>query len=144
MELTPGERAMLSQLRELYVATSKKEHALGAITSQWPAMHVEAYKGVLRGLVDKKLLEARDKGRSVRITDAGALLMGIADAEETKTIDLRVLERERHPAAKKPERTSPAQSRHRPAEPQTNKRFGRRIGLLAIAAAAILAAWWLF
>lgn len=143
MELTPGERAMLGQLRELYAATSKKEHALGTITSQWPAMHVEAYKGVLRGLVDKKLLEAADKGRAVRITEAGAQAMGIPDTQETKTIDLRVLERERHPAAKKAEPTSPAPSRHRPAEPEADKGFGRRIGLLAIAAAVILAAWWL-
>ena len=134
---------MLGQLKELYASTPKRELSLAAITGQWPAMHLEAYKGVLRGLVDKKLLEARDKGRSVRITDAGALLMGIADAEETKTIDLRVLAKERHPAANKPSSASPAPGRSRPAEPQTDKRFGRRIGLLAIVAAAILAAWWL-
>jgi hypothetical protein len=144
VELTPGERAMLGQLKALHASTSKRELSLTAITSQWPAMHLEAYKGVLRGLVEKKLLEGCDKGRSVRITDAGALLMGIADTEETKTIDLRILAKERHPAARKPEPASPAPGRLRAAEPQADKRFGRRIGLLAIAAAAILAAWWLF
>lgn len=77
MELTPGERQILSQLRELYSSTSQREHSLGTITSQWPAMHVEAYRGVLRGLVAKGLLEQTREGQAVRITDAGMRAMGV-------------------------------------------------------------------
>jgi hypothetical protein len=83
VEFTPGERHILSQLRELYKSTSQREHRLGKITSQWPAMHVEAYRDVLRGLVAKKLLEPADSGQAVRITDAGMGAMGLVASATT-------------------------------------------------------------
>ena len=83
MEFTPGERQILSQLRELYNSTVQREHPLGKITSQWPAMHVEAYRDVLRGLVAKKLLEPANAGQAVRITDAGMRAMGLVASPST-------------------------------------------------------------
>lgn len=78
MELTPGERLILRQLGDLYSSTSQREHPLEKLTGQWPAMHVEAYRGVLGSLISKNLVELDDGGRALRITDAGMRAMGMA------------------------------------------------------------------
>lgn len=85
MEFTPVERVILSQLRQLYGSKSQREHPLGKIISQWPVMHVEAYTGVLRDLISKKLLEVINEGHVLRITDAGLRAMGLVEAAETKS-----------------------------------------------------------
>jgi len=78
VELTPGERLILRQLKDLYSSTSRREHPLGKLTDQWPAMHVEAYRAVLGSLISKNLVELDDRGRSLRITDGGMRAMDMA------------------------------------------------------------------
>jgi hypothetical protein len=77
MELTPGERAVLNQLRELYANSSKRDHPLTAVTRQWPPLHYEAYENVLTGLVRRELAQAANNGQAVRITDAGLSALGV-------------------------------------------------------------------
>lgn len=87
MELTPGEQMILGQLRQLYSSTSRRDHPLGTITRQWPAMQVEAYRGVLGSLLSKGLVEITGHGQSMRITDAGLRAMGLGQAAATKPPD---------------------------------------------------------
>jgi hypothetical protein len=77
MELTPGERAVLNQLRELYANTSKRDHPLTALTKQWPPSHYQAYENVFSGLLNKELAQAVNSGQAVRITDAGLKALGV-------------------------------------------------------------------
>ena len=71
MDLTPGERAILNHLRQLYAGSSYRAHPMTAVTSQWPALHYEAYRSSFAGLVGKKLVQAEANGQLVRLTDAG-------------------------------------------------------------------------
>lgn len=77
MELTPGERAVLNQLRELYANSSKRDHPLTAVTRQWPPIHYQTYESVLAGLLRKELAQAANNGQAVRITDAGLRALGV-------------------------------------------------------------------
>jgi hypothetical protein len=77
MELTPGERAVLNQLRELYANTSKRDHPLTALTKHWPPSHYQAYESVFSGLLSKELAQAVNNGQAVRITDAGLKALGV-------------------------------------------------------------------
>ena len=134
MELTPGERLILRQLGDLYVSTSRREHPLGKITSQWPAMHVEAYRGVLGSLISKNLVELDGQGRALRLTDAGMRAMGLAQAAETKTVDLRAIAGGRRTSAEAP-----------PASPVALKTRGLglvgQLVFVALAASAIVLLW---
>ena len=77
MELTPGERAVLNQLRELYANTSKRDHPLTALTKHWPPSHYQAYESVFTGLLSRELAQAVNNGQAVRITDAGLKALGV-------------------------------------------------------------------
>jgi hypothetical protein len=141
VEFTPGERQILSQLRELYKSTSQREHPLGKITSQWPAMHVDAYRDVLRGLVAKKLLEPANKGQAVRITGAGMRAMGLDEAAAIKAANPGAVVRDRRPpaSAASPSTTASGKQHHI----LRNQRLGLtgRFVFIAIAASAIVLLW---
>ena len=77
MDLTPGERAILNHLRHLYAGSSYRAHPMTAVTSQWPALHYEAYRSSFAGLVGKKLVQAEANGQLVRLTDAGFRALGL-------------------------------------------------------------------
>jgi hypothetical protein len=77
MELTPGERAVLNQLRELYANSSKRDHPLTALTKHWPPSHYQAYESVFTGLMSKQLAQTVNNGQAVRITDAGLKALGV-------------------------------------------------------------------
>jgi hypothetical protein len=127
VELTPGERLILRQVRDLYWSTSRREHPLQKITSQWPAVHVEAYRGVLGSVISKNLIEIADQGRSLRITDAGMRAIGMLAAAEAKaTIDLGSIAGDRRVPAKAP------------APPVALKT--RRMGLIGYSVFVVLAA----
>ena len=134
MELTPGERLILRQLGDLYGATSRREHPLGKITGQWPAMHIEAYRGVLGSLISKNLVELADQQRALRITDAGMRALGLAEVAETKTVNLAAIVGGRRPPPKA-----------QPASPVALKT--RRLGMvgqlvfIAFAISAIALLW---
>ena len=77
MDLTPGERAILNHLRQLYARSSYRAHPMTAVTSQWPALHYEAYRSSFAGLVGKNLVQAEANGQLVRLTDAGYTVLGL-------------------------------------------------------------------
>lgn len=77
MDLTPGERAILNHLRHLYAGSSYRAHPMTAVTSQWPALHYEAYRSSFAGLVGKKLVQPEANGQLVRLTDAGFRALGL-------------------------------------------------------------------
>jgi hypothetical protein len=77
MQLTPGERAVLNQLRELYANSSKRDQPISALTRQWPAVHYEAYERVLAALVDRGLAQIVNNGQAIRISDSGLSALGV-------------------------------------------------------------------
>ncbi len=161
MEFTPGERAVLGQLRDLYMRTSEREHQLAAITGEWAPIVYEAYKGVLADLVRKGLLQATNKGRAVAITDAGFEAMSIGKppaptdrlADTTLdlhlpkapdiTVDLGVQPKSKSPASSKETRANAGGARPAPQAPQPKPRTIGVAMVFAIAVAAC-AAWLLW
>jgi hypothetical protein len=77
MDLTPGERAILRQLRQLYAGSAHRAHPMTAVTSHWPAVHYEAYRNSFAGLVGKKLVQPEASGQLVRLTDNGFRALGL-------------------------------------------------------------------
>ena len=73
MDLTPGEKGLLGQLRMLYEAGGR-EQALQLLTASWPPVHYQAYRNAYAALVVKRLIE--DKNQSFRITDSGLRAIG--------------------------------------------------------------------
>ena len=77
MDLTPGEKAVLAQIRVLYYNAAKREQQVKALLGLWPPTHNEAYRAAFAGLVAKQLIS--DNGSQLfRITDAGLRAMKIA------------------------------------------------------------------
>ena len=77
MDLTPGEKAVLAQIRVLYYNGAKREQQVKALLGLWPPTHYETYRGAFAGLVAKKLIS--DTGAQLFIiTDAGLKVMGVA------------------------------------------------------------------
>ena len=76
MDLTPGEKAVLAQIRVLYYNAAKREQQVKALLGLWPPTHYETYRSAFAGLVAKQLIS--DNGSQLfRITDAGLKTMGI-------------------------------------------------------------------
>jgi len=76
MEFTPGEKAVLSQIRVLYAASSRTEQQMKALTMQWAPNHFESYRTAFGGLIEKRLID--DLGSQIfRITDAGLRAIGV-------------------------------------------------------------------
>ena len=73
MDLTPGEKGLLSQIRLLYQAAGR-EQPLRALTASWPPVHYQSYRSAYVGLVAKRLLQ--DNNQSFRITDIGLAAIG--------------------------------------------------------------------
>jgi|SRR5690349_3144157 len=75
MDLTPGEKGLLGQIRLLYEATGR-DQPLRALTVSWPPVHYESYRIAYAGLVAKRLLQ--DQNQTFRITDSGLRAIGAA------------------------------------------------------------------
>jgi|ERR671919_508508 hypothetical protein len=75
MDFTPGERAVLAQMRVLFKA-SGPDQQLKALTSQWPPMHYETYRQAYTRLVAKGVIRNVD-AQVYRITDAGLTALGV-------------------------------------------------------------------
>lgn len=78
LDLTPGERAILNQLRQLHMTSATRVHPMTAVTCQWPALHYEAYRTSFSGLIGKRLVQPEANGQLVRLTEAGFQLLGLA------------------------------------------------------------------
>jgi hypothetical protein len=75
MDFSPGEKAVLGQMRVLY-QTAGRDQQLKALTSQWPPTHYETYRSAFAGLVAKQLV--RDSGaQTFSITDSGLRVLGV-------------------------------------------------------------------
>ena len=77
MELTPGEKTVLKQIRALYATEARREHQLKALMMQWPPIHHETYKRAYGGLLAKLLIQAVD-AQVFRLTEAGLGAIGVA------------------------------------------------------------------
>jgi hypothetical protein len=83
MDLSPGEKAVLAQIRVLYTAASGREQQLKALMMQWPPIHCDAYKRAFGGLLEKDLVQ--DVGGQVfRITDAGLQALGVSTVAQPR------------------------------------------------------------
>lgn len=95
MDLTPGERAILNQLRQLHMASATRVHPMTAVTCQWPALHYEAYRSSFSALIGKRLVQPEANGQLVRLTEAGFQVLGLAVPPGFANVKARV-----EPAAK--------------------------------------------
>ena len=77
MDLSPGEKAVLGQVRVLYSQSSRRDQQVKALVLQWPPTHYETYKSAFGGLLAKQLIE-RTGGEAFRITDTGLTAIGAA------------------------------------------------------------------
>ena len=77
MEFTPGERAVLNQIRVLYASSSHAEQQMKALTMQWAPNHFDSYRKAYGALIEKRLID--DAGTQIfRITEAGLRAIGVA------------------------------------------------------------------
>ena len=77
MDLTPGEKTVLRQIRALYATEARREHQLKALMMQWPPTHHEAYRRAYGGLLAKLLIQDVD-AQIFRITESGLGAIGVA------------------------------------------------------------------
>ena len=77
MDLTPGEKTVLRQIRALYATEARREHQLKALMMQWPPIHHEAYRRAYGGLLAKLLIQDVD-AQIFRITETGLGAIGVA------------------------------------------------------------------
>jgi hypothetical protein len=75
MELVPSERAVLRQIRDLFLEASVRTYRLNTLTSRWPASHYDAYRGGYAGLVSKGLIAKSPDEQCFSITNAGMRAM---------------------------------------------------------------------
>lgn len=116
MDFTPGERAVLGQIRVLYAAGGQADQPVKALTMQWTPMHYETYKKAYGGLIARALIHDTG-GQIFRITEAGLKAIGVA--------------------APRPQPQPPRVAEKRPAPQATTKAkqpaagfFRRAVGLL--------------
>ena len=75
MSYTPGEKAVLAQLRHLWSSAGVREQQIKVLVTQWPASHVETYSKAFQTLVALGLID-HTGGQTFTITDAGLLAIG--------------------------------------------------------------------
>ena len=75
MNLVPSERAVLSQIRDLFIEATSRSYRLALLTARWPARHYEAYRSGYSGLIDKGLISGSVDGPVFTITNAGLKAM---------------------------------------------------------------------
>ncbi|HEX6268464.1 MAG TPA: hypothetical protein VFZ81_16375 [Burkholderiales bacterium] len=75
MDLIPSERAVLRQIRDLFLEASVRTYPLRVLTSRWPATHYDAYRDGYAGLVTKGLIAKSPDEQLFRITNAGMKAM---------------------------------------------------------------------
>ena len=75
MELIPSERAVLGHIRSLFMEASVRTYRLVALTSRWPPLHYDAYRGGYAGLVEKGFIAKSPDEQLFSITNAGMKAM---------------------------------------------------------------------
>ena len=77
MDLTPGEKAVLKQIRTLYATEAGCDRQVKTLLMQWPPTHRETYNQAYLGLLAKLLIQPIG-AQYFRITEAGLGALGIA------------------------------------------------------------------
>ena len=77
MSFTPGEKAVLAQVRQLQAASGAREQQVKTLMTQWPPGHAETYGKAFQALIAKGLIR-HDGGQTFVITDAGFGTIGAA------------------------------------------------------------------
>ncbi len=75
MDLTPAERAVLRQVRDLFGEASVTSYRIASLAARWPAGHREPYQTAFESLVQKGLLIQRPGEQLFGITSAGLRAM---------------------------------------------------------------------
>jgi hypothetical protein len=75
MDLTPAERLVLRQVRDLFGEASVTSYRLASLTARWPASDREACQAAFDSLVEKGLLVRRAGEAMFGITSAGLRAM---------------------------------------------------------------------
>ena len=78
MDFTPSERAVLGQIRVLFLEASGQVFRLRELTSRWPVLHHSAYSGGYAGLVKMGLIASSADGQGFSVTSAGLKAMAVA------------------------------------------------------------------
>lgn len=103
MDLTPGERTVLNQIRLLYSSVPRPEQTMRALVAQWPPTHHATYEKAFAGLLAKRLVQSAGP-QVFKISDAGLKVMGVTAAKPEP----------RMPAEQRPiQRASPQQGKPR-------------------------------
>lgn len=92
MDLTPGEKAVLAQIRVLYSQAAQREQQVKALMLQWPPTHYETYKSAFGGLLAKQLIQ-RTGGEVFRITDTGLTAIGVVMPKPQAQVRGRIQQR---------------------------------------------------
>lgn len=98
MDLTPGEKAVLNQIRVLYATAGGRDQQVKALLMQWPPTHYEAYRKAYGSLIAKAVIEDAD-GQSFRLTHIGLKAIGVAPRPAVQAAEER---RAAQPAPAKP------------------------------------------
>jgi hypothetical protein len=75
MDLMPSERAVLGQIRDLFLEASVRTYRLSALSGRWPVIHFDAYRFGFSGLVSKGLITQSLDRTQFSITNAGLKAM---------------------------------------------------------------------
>jgi hypothetical protein len=75
MDLIPSERAVLGQIRDLFLESSLRTYRLALLTGRWPVIHYDAFNGGYEGLARKGLIAKAQDGQAFSITNAGMKAM---------------------------------------------------------------------
>jgi hypothetical protein len=75
VDLIPSERAVLRQIRDLFLEASVRTYRLNVLTSRWPVTHYDAYRGGYAGLLSKGLIAKSADELCFSITNAGMKAM---------------------------------------------------------------------
>ena len=85
MDLTPGEKAVLGQIRVLYAASSRPDQQMKALTMQWTPTHYETYRVAYGSLIAKALIHDTG-GQAFTITDAGLRAIGVTPKPQAQPV----------------------------------------------------------
>jgi len=75
MELTPAERAVLRQVRDLFGEASVTSYRIGSLAARWPTGERDAYQAAFESLVRKGLLIQRPGEQLFSVSSAGLRAM---------------------------------------------------------------------
>ena len=88
MDLTPGEKAVLGQIRVLYATAGGRDQQVKALLMQWPPTHFDAYQKAYGSLLARAWIQDAN-GQSFRITDAGLKAIGVTPRAAAPVVEER-------------------------------------------------------